>query len=134
LIVGVDMPIQIDAELKDCFPGLQVLVGHVKDVKVERGGLEIQKFWEELFKEVKEKYSLESLKNVPVFRAYRDFFWRAGIDPTKIRPASEALIRRILAGKSIPSINNVVDAYNLASIKTEVALAAFDEDELEATW
>jgi len=131
LIAGVDMPIQIDAELKGCFPGLRVLVVHVKDVKVGRSGLEIQKFWEELFKEVKEKYSLESLKDVPVFRAYRDFFWRAGIDPTKIRPASEALIRRMLAGKSIPSINNVVDAYNLASIKTEVALAAFDEDELK---
>lgn len=42
MIVGVDMPIQIDAELKDCFPGLQVLAGHVKDVKVERSGLEIQ--------------------------------------------------------------------------------------------
>lgn len=131
MIVGVDMPIQIDAELEGCFPGLQVLVGHVKDVKVERSGFEMQKFWEELSKQVKQKYSIESVKDVPVFRAYRDFFWRAGIDPTKIRPASEALIRRILASKSVPSINNVVDAYNLASIKTEVALAAFDEDELK---
>ncbi len=35
-----------------------------------------------------------------------------------------------MAGKTIPRINNVVDSYNLASIKTEVALAAFNRDEL----
>jgi len=58
-------------------------------------------------------------------------FWKVGIDPTKIRPAAEALVRRILAGKPLPTINNVVDSYNLASIKTEVALAAFNVDELK---
>jgi DNA/RNA-binding domain of Phe-tRNA-synthetase-like protein len=93
--------------------------------------VELEGFKEQLFRQVKEKYSLESLKDVPIFRAYRDFFWKAGIDPTKVRPAAEALIRRILGGKAVPSINNVVDSYNLASIKTEVALAAFDEDKLK---
>ncbi|HXX72278.1 MAG TPA: phenylalanine--tRNA ligase beta subunit-related protein, partial [Candidatus Acidoferrales bacterium] len=52
---------------------------------------------------------------------------------TKIRPAAEALVRRILAGKPLPTINNVVDSYNLASIKTEVALAAFNVDELKGS-
>ena len=71
------------------------------------------------------------MKNLPTFRAYRDFFWRVGIDPTKNRPAAEALIRRILGGRTIPQINPLVDAYNLASIKTEIALAAFDADRLK---
>lgn len=48
------------------------------------------------------------------------------MDPTKNRPAAEALIRRILGGGSIPTINTLVDSYNLASIETEIALAAFD--------
>ena len=102
-------------------------------MRVESGGTELQKFKEEVLGEVKQKYSLESLKDIAVFRAYRDFFWHVGIDPTKIRPAAEALIRRILAGKPIPVINNVVDSYNLASIKTEVALAAFNRDELKGS-
>jgi DNA/RNA-binding domain of Phe-tRNA-synthetase-like protein len=63
-------------------------------------------------------------------RKYRDFFWKIDIDPTKIRPASEALIRRILQGKQIPQINTGVDAYNLASIKSGVPLAAFDSGTL----
>ncbi len=70
--------------------------------------------------------SLEEVKNQPVFRAYRDFFWRVGIDPTKIRPAGEALTRKILGGRDLPTINTIVDAYNLASVETSVAIAAFD--------
>ena len=56
------------------------------------------------------------------------FFWKIGVDPTKVRPAGEALIRRVLRGNSIPRINPIVDAYNLSSIETGVALAAFDEN------
>ena len=115
----------VESELKSRFPKLQVMIGHVEGVVVKRSSEESEKIKEELFRKIKKKYTLESLKNVPVLRAYRDFFWKIGIDPTKIRPAAEALIRRVLANKSIPSINNVVDSYNLASINTEIALAAF---------
>ncbi|MEM2211961.1 MAG: phenylalanine--tRNA ligase beta subunit-related protein [Candidatus Nezhaarchaeales archaeon] len=35
-------------------------------------------------------------------------------------------VRRVLTGKPFPQVNNVVDAYNLASLETGVAIAAFD--------
>ena len=38
---------------------------------------------------VKDKYKLETLKDEPIIKAYRKFFWRIGIDPTKVRPSSE---------------------------------------------
>jgi len=125
------MMLEIEPSLRQRFPGLQVIVEYVDGVRVEGSGRELQGFKEIVCADVKRKYSLETLKDVAVFRSYRDFFWNAGIDPTKIRPAAEALVRRILAGKPIPLINNVVDSYNLASIKTEVALAAFNRDELK---
>lgn len=124
------MILSITEELRNRYPGLQALVSHIDDVKVAKSGNELEAFSQEIFSKVKNKYTLDNLKEVPIFRSYRDFFWRVGIDPTKVRPAAEALIRRILAGKTIPRINNVVDSYNLASIKTEVALAAFNRDEL----
>ncbi len=78
---------------------------------------------------VRESFSsAEQIRDQNVFRAYRDFFWRVGIDPTKTRPASEALTRRIIAGKSLPTINTLVDSYNLASVESFVAIAAFDVD------
>ena len=49
----------------------------------------------------------------------------------KTRPASEALVRRILSGKVLPTINTAVDAYNLASIETGVPIGAFDADLLK---
>ncbi|MFX1512405.1 MAG: B3/4 domain-containing protein [Promethearchaeota archaeon] len=78
------------------------------------------------FKELREKFTLENVKADPLIRAYRDFFWRQGIDPTKIRPAAEALIRRILAGKNLWQINTFVNAYNIASALTGITLGAYD--------
>ena len=122
---------RIDTQVKTRFLELTVLACNIEGVKVEKRSIELEKFKNEIMEQVREKYDLETLKNLSTFRAYRDFFWRVGIDPTKIRPAAEALIRRVLGGRSIPHINTLVDAYNLASVKTEIALAAFDADKLK---
>src|SRR5207245_9542815 len=66
------------------------------------------------------------VNDAPRPRAYRDFFCRVGVDPTKVRPAAEALLRRVIQGKPFPRINALVDGYNLASAETRIALAAFD--------
>ncbi|MFH1820904.1 MAG: phenylalanine--tRNA ligase beta subunit-related protein [Methanobacteriota archaeon] len=125
------MKILILPELEERFPGLRVLICRVDGLLVENGKAELRLFKGEVSEEVKRKYDLATVKDEPVFRAYRDFFWRAGIDPTKVRPAAEALIRRVLAGKPIPTINTLVDSYNLASIKTGIALGAFDARKLK---
>lgn len=125
------MNLKIDSKLKTRFPDLIAKILQVKEVKVEKRNSELEKFKAEIAKQVREMYDLESLKDQPAFRAYRDFFWSVGIDPTKNRPAAEALIRRILGGRTVPTINSLVDAYNLASIKSRIALATFDADKLE---
>lgn len=125
------MKLRIDVQLKTRFSDLTVLTCNIKDVKVEKQNAELEKFKDEITEKAEEKYDLNSVKNLPTFRAYRDFFWRVGIDPTKNRPAAEALIRRVLRGRTMPRINTLVDAYNLASIKTEMALAAFDANKLK---
>ncbi|MFQ6074687.1 MAG: B3/4 domain-containing protein [Candidatus Bathyarchaeia archaeon] len=125
------MKLTIDPSLKIRFPTLKVLTPKVTGVRVKKRSPELKRFGGEVAREIKRRYDLGSLKDLPNFRAYRDFFWRVGIDPTKSRPAAEALIRRVLRGRPIPNINTLVDAYNLASMQTEVALAAFDADRLK---
>lgn len=100
-------------------------------MRVESRSPKLERFKEEVMGRIRSRWTLLQLREEPIFRAYRDFFWRIGIDPTKIRPAAEALIRRVLRGRSIPRINTLVDAYNLASMETAVALAAFDVDQIE---
>ncbi|MCS7133136.1 MAG: phenylalanine--tRNA ligase beta subunit-related protein [Aigarchaeota archaeon] len=125
------MKLAIDERVRERFPDLVVLVTEIRDVRVRENSDELEKFKLEVYERVKSRYNLESLKDDPTVRLYRDFFWRMGIDPTKIRPAAEALIRRILGGEGLPTINTLVDAYNLASAESCIALAAFDADKVE---
>ena len=131
MIRPISSKIKIVDNVLQKFPDLRVLVSEVKGVKVSELDPQLEAFKEEVSAGVRSRFNLEGLKDEPVFRAYRDFFWRIGVDPTKVRPAAEALIRRVLGGKSIPRINNLVDAYNLASMTTCIALAAFDLDRLK---
>ncbi|MDI6884623.1 MAG: phenylalanine--tRNA ligase beta subunit-related protein [Hadesarchaea archaeon] len=124
------MGLKISEDLRERFPGLSVLVARVGGVRVEKVKAELQQFKEKTIEEIKQTYDLVNVKDVPIFRAYRDFFWRIGIDPTKNRPAAEALIRRVLAGKPLPTINTLVDAYNLASVKSCISIGAFDAGRL----
>jgi DNA/RNA-binding domain of Phe-tRNA-synthetase-like protein len=106
--------------------GLKVAAGKVAVRKIEGMKDQLEKLKSATIEEVKSRYSLETVKDVRLFRCYRDFYWRLGIDPTKVRPASEALIRRILQGGSIPTTNTAVDAINIVSIQTEIVVDAFD--------
>ncbi len=85
----------------------------------------------EVEKEIRKNFSPENLRTHPVIRAYRDFYWRIGIDPTKTRPSAEALVRRVLRGKGLPKINNIVDAGNLASLKTFIPIGIYDLDRIK---
>ncbi len=123
----------IDITPKVLSLGVRIVYAIIKDVSISKGSLDIEEHLSEVMSEIKEKYELESLKENPIIRAYRDFFWRIGIDPTKTRPSSEALIRRILRGKPIPRINNVVDSGNIASITTLVPIGLYDAERIEGS-
>lgn len=56
----------------------------------------------------------------------RGMFHRLGVDPTKTRPSSEALLRRVLQGKGLPEILPAVDVCNLASLEAQLPLGLYD--------
>ncbi|MGA9141345.1 MAG: phenylalanine--tRNA ligase beta subunit-related protein [Methanocella sp.] len=114
----------------DQFPGLCVAEGIISVTDIRETSGELEMFKPVAGERIRSMHTIENVKDDPGYRAYRDFFWRVGIDPTKTRPASEALVRRILAGKPLPTINTAVDAYNLASALSGTPIAAFDADRL----
>ena len=124
------MSLQPEPELAAEFPGLEALLFDVTGLRVAPTDDTGAAFIEERVIDYRRIYALETLKDEPHLRAYRDFFWRVGVDPTKVRPAAEALLRRVIQGKPFPRINALVDAYNLASAETRIALAAFDKSKL----
>ncbi len=104
-------------------------VGIVHNVRNSEYPSELLTVINDTVKEVRSKYSLDSLKDDLIIRRYRDFYWHElGIDPTKQRPAQEALLRRVLRGEDLPRINPMVDIGNVASIKYLVPIGLYDID------
>ena len=58
--------------------------------------------------------------------ATRLMYKRCGIDPTKTRPSSEALLRRVRKGDSLPRVNGLVDIINWCSAETQISFGLYD--------
>ncbi|MGH2454555.1 MAG: B3/B4 domain-containing protein [bacterium] len=58
----------------------------------------------------------------------RDLYKGLGVDPTRLRPSSEALLRRVLRGEELPAINTLVDTNNLCSLDFLLPLGLHDLD------
>jgi DNA/RNA-binding domain of Phe-tRNA-synthetase-like protein len=65
------------------------------------------------------------------FTPARRLYHACGIDPSKVRPSSEALVRRILLGKGLYRVNTAVDAANLASMLFLRSVGLYDADKIE---
>lgn len=63
-------------------------------------------------------------------RPARDLYRAFGIDPTKVRPSSEALLRRVLKGASFPEVFPAVDWGNLVAVVHQRPLGLYDRDVL----
>ena len=118
------------AEVASKFPQLAISIGTINNVVVEKENPKIKELKKALFAEARAQRNVEELRENPTVRAYRDFYWKLDIDPTKTRPSGEALLRRVLRGDELPTISTAVDAYNLASMKTIIPISGFDRDTL----
>ena len=87
--------------------------------------------WEEIHAledQLRRELTTESLKEQPSIAATRRVYKACGKDPSRYRPASEQLIRRMLQGKELYQIDTLVDLVNLASIAYGYSIGGFDAD------
>jgi DNA/RNA-binding domain of Phe-tRNA-synthetase-like protein len=63
--------------------------------------------------------------------AVRTMYKRIGIDPTKTRPSSEALLRRVRKGDTLPRINSMVDVCNWCSFEFQLPYGLYDAARIE---
>ena len=76
----------------------------------------------------RQELTTESLKDMTSIAATRRVYKACGKDPSRYRPASEALIRRMLQGKQLYQRDTLVDLVNLASIAYGYSIGGFDAD------
>lgn len=75
----------------------------------------------------------EAASTDPVIAKVRAAFKATGKDPSRYRPSSEALTRRVISGKPLYNVNNVVDSGNLISLMTGVPIGCYDTDKLQGS-
>ena len=76
----------------------------------------------------RQELTTETLKEMTSISATRRVYKVCGKDPSRYRPASEALIRRMLQGKELYQRDTLVDLVNLASIAFGYSIGGFDAD------
>lgn len=97
------------------------------DLELTGGGTgELAGLRERTAAQARDRYSLETLSSDPTVAALRKLFRAAGTDPTRYRPSSEALLRRVLKGDEIPEISPLVDLNNCLSAALAVPACVMD--------
>jgi len=61
----------------------------------------------------------------------RALYRRFGVDPTRVRPSSEALLRRMKKGEPLPRVNSLVDVANVVSLRLQVPVGLYDLDRVQ---
>lgn len=121
------MNIVVSSEIQTVCPEF---VGACVEAKVSNSPY-CQPLWDEI-DAMGNKYrsilTTESLKQLSGIAATRRVYRTCGKDPSRYRPASEALIRRQLTNKSLYQIDTLVDLTNLASIAYGYSIGGFDAD------
>ncbi len=123
------MQITIDAELKKKAPrtALGVLTAQVVTAETPQALLGEMKACEsEVLKLPEPRAVLESSKILATRSGYKAL----GKDPARYRGSAEALLRRIISGKSFPQINAVVDIINFVSVQSRLPVGLYDLDQV----
>ncbi len=81
----------------------------------------------QVVEEARRDRDVAGLATQPTVAALRRLFRAAGCDPTRYRPSSEALLRRLLKGSELPAIHPLVDLNNCLSARLAVPCCVMAE-------
>jgi DNA/RNA-binding domain of Phe-tRNA-synthetase-like protein len=84
----------------------------------------------EICERKRREFTVDMLSGAEPIRAVRAMFGAWGIDPSKYRPSSEALLRRVVQGKGLYRVSNIVDIGNICSIETAWPFGCYTRSQL----
>ncbi len=122
--------IQIDKQLKE---NCKVSLGCIfYKTNVVKNNEELWNYIENnIIDQIQQEYTLDNLTEQINIKTSRKAYKTLGKEPSRYRVSSESLIRRILQGKGLYKINNVVDTNNLISIETGYSVGSYDLGKLQ---
>jgi DNA/RNA-binding domain of Phe-tRNA-synthetase-like protein len=110
---------------------LQVGLVSTSPVKVAPSSDLLLQEMEQLASALAENWSGRAPAEIDILAPARELYKSFGIDPTKTRPSSEALLRRVLRSKPLPRIMNAVDLCNMLSLSFMLPLGLYDSAKVD---
>ena len=123
--------LRVDPDILEKFSGYTAVVLYARNL--ENGESDaIASAWLREAEAFARKEFAEPVSGHPHIQAWRTAFSAFGSKPSKYLCSAEALLKRVLRGEEIPSINRAVDAYNAVSIRHAVPAGGEDLDALQS--
>jgi len=120
----------LSPELKDRCPNLRLACIEA-DVIVARSNSALLLEIDQQIKQFSETLVIEEISKVSAIEASRKAYKACGKDPARYRLSAEALLRRVVSGKGLYQISNVVDQLNLVSITSGFSIGGYDADQIQ---
>ena len=113
-------------EIRIELPGVKLGVVEADELQVVLVHPQLGPQMDERCERKRREFTVESLAEAEAIRAVRGMFREWGMDPSKYRPSSEALLRRVVRGQGLYRVSNVVDICNIGSIETGWPFGCYD--------
>ncbi|HTU46267.1 MAG TPA: phenylalanine--tRNA ligase beta subunit-related protein [Bryobacteraceae bacterium] len=120
----------VNPDILERFPNYRVAIIYASGLKNTASTEESTGWLREAERESRERFGQDPLKEHPHIRLWQEAFSSFGAKPSKYPSSVEALLKRVVADKELPSINALVDAYNALSIKHVIPIGGEDRDRL----
>jgi len=124
--------IEIEKQLKDLCPDLKLGILECQ-VKVSEDNADLWFEINEHVSRIEEEMTVEAIREKSTIASSKNGYRKVGKDPNRYRLSAESLLRRIVNGKGLYKINNVVDLLNLVSIDSGFSIGGYNADNIVGT-
>jgi len=123
-------PITFQKELVTALPLIRL--GCIAcNVAIQPSNDKIRSLSENIFTKICSELTMDQVSQKTTIRETKEAYRKLGKDPSRYRPSAEALTRRIVKGKDLFWINNIVDILNLISLESGFSIGGYDADKIE---
>jgi len=125
------MKFKIDEKIFQQFPSLVIGVVVATNINNKGKSREISDLIEEQSAKIKLDFTIGTLQENSVVKAWQEAYRSFGAKPKKHKSSIESLYRLVLEGVKLRHINRIVDIYNYISLKHMTPIGGDDTDKVD---
>lgn len=134
VLVYLKMNLTINNDIRTLIPSFDVIAYKI-DFSTDYDAMSqsnlVDKLLENIYIEYPKKYSYDTITKIVKLKHTRDGYKKMGKDPSHTRPASEALLRRVIKQGNLYRLGDVIDLGNILSLETLRSVCVVDFDKLQ---